>query len=117
MGIVTVNLAVLGLVNRPRRSQRTVKGFAITLCAVGLLVALGDMGPLAKVLPYIPVWNRFRFPCRATLLLCLGISLLAALGCQRLFQLARGCQPHFESANSTIRFSQSERRLLQACSF
>jgi len=110
MGIVTVSLAVLGLVNRPRRSQRVVQGFAMALCAVGLLLALGDMGPLAKVMPYIPVWNRFRFPCRATLLLCLGVSLLAALGCQRLFELARGCQPHFESANSMIRFSASERR-------
>jgi hypothetical protein len=110
MGIVPVSLAVLGLVNRPRRSQRAVKGFAIALCAVGLLLALGDMSPLAKVMPYIPVWNRFRFPCRATLLLCLGISLLAALGCQRIIQFAKTSRPRLENANLTIQFSATERR-------
>lgn len=110
MGIVPVCLGVLGLVNRPRPSLRAVKGFAVALCAVSLLLALGDMSPIAELMPYIPVWNRFRFPCRATLLLCLGIALLAALGCQRIVELAKRPKTTIATLSSTIRFTWTERR-------
>jgi hypothetical protein len=104
VGLVPVSLALLGLANRPHRSLRAVQAFAVMLCAVGLVLALGDMSPLADVMPYVPVWNRFRFPCRATLLICLGVALLAALGCERLFVLARN--------SSVANFSSLERHWL-----
>ncbi len=115
MGILPVCLAMLGLVNRPRRSLRVVKGFAIVLCATGLLLALGEMIPLAGMLPYIPVWNRFRFPCRATLLLCLGIVLLAALGWQRVCELARNYQAKIPNNLPGKGFSRGEWYALGLC--
>lgn len=99
VGLTTVVFAILGLAHSPRKSLRAVKAFAIMLCVTGLLLALGEASPLAAVTPYFPVWNRFRFPCRATLLLCLGIVLLAALGMQQVVTHARKSSQKFNPGN------------------
>jgi hypothetical protein len=111
VGSTTVLLAVLGLIHRPRKSLLVVKTYATLLCGVGLVLALGDASPIAVVLQYVPVWNRFRFPCRATLLLCLGIVLLAALGVEAVLAQARRRRQGQTAQGETL-FTSLERNAL-----
>ena len=88
VGSTTIVLALLGLFYRPRKSLQSLKTLALFLGATGLLLALGDASPLAPLLQHLPVWNSFRFPCRATLLVCTNLIILAALGVQSILQEA-----------------------------
>jgi len=89
-GAVPLLLVVLGAVTPVLSTRRRqVRWLAWALIGVGLLVATGEYGPLAKLLPLVPYLNQLRFPSRAMLLTLFGLVLLAACGLSRLNQLAR----------------------------
>ncbi|WNG30077.1 YfhO family protein [Cystobacter fuscus] len=73
LGITVLVLAVLG-VRRERFS-----GFALTLCAVGVLLALGQKSPLSFLLAAPPL-SFFRYPEKYVVLVALGCAGLAASG-------------------------------------
>ncbi len=54
---------------------------AIGFGVLALLLAMGDAGVLYRLQTFLPVVNRFRFPCRAVVLvqLCLAVGAAAAL--------------------------------------
>ncbi len=62
---------------------RLVNG-AIGLIAIGFLLAMGEFGPFRWLVSHLPVINKFRFPCRAIVLVHLGLAPLAALGLTKL---------------------------------
>jgi hypothetical protein len=84
VGIVPLLLATLAISNRrllhDRPKLQTVSRFAAALVALGGLLALGDYGPLHRLVSAVPLLSSFRFPCRATVLVQLGVALLAAVG-------------------------------------
>ncbi|HEX3998869.1 MAG TPA: hypothetical protein VHX65_09990 [Pirellulales bacterium] len=84
-GSVTLLLAVWCLFSakHSRRMRPLVSG-ALVLVIVGLLIALGGYGPAANLGGWLPVMNRFRFPCRAIVLVHFGLAILAAIGFAKL---------------------------------
>jgi hypothetical protein len=80
-GSVTFILAVLCLANRPNDDRlRLFRRGAIVLVVAGLLLALGDHGPVGWIVAKLPLVNSFRFPCRAIVLIDLGLAVLATVG-------------------------------------
>ena len=77
LGITVLALAVLGA----RRDRFT--GFALTLCAVGLLLALGERSPVSFLLT-LPPFRFFRYPEKYVLLMVFGFAMLAASGVRAL---------------------------------
>lgn len=77
LGVTVLLLAVLGA----RRDRLT--GFALTLCAVGLLLALGERSPLSFLLT-LPPFRFFRYPEKYVVLLVFGCAVLAASGARAL---------------------------------
>jgi hypothetical protein len=63
-----------------RAQQQIAFRFAVAMIVLGGLLALGSYGPLHRLLSTTPLINSFRFPCRATALVQLGMGLLAAIG-------------------------------------
>src|SRR6185503_3027807 len=47
--------------------------------ALALLLAAGEYGPLYRLQSLIPLVNRFRFPCRGTVLVALCVAVAAAV--------------------------------------
>jgi hypothetical protein len=84
VGIVPLLLAAIATANRRRlpdvARQQTVYRFALASIVIGGLLALGSHGPLHRILTAVPLVGSFRFPCRATVLVQLGIGLMAAVG-------------------------------------
>ncbi|PTL84051.1 YfhO family protein [Vitiosangium sp. GDMCC 1.1324] len=77
LGVTVLALAVLGV----RRDRLT--GFALTLCALGLLLALGERSPVAFLLEH-PPFRFFRYPEKYVVLVALGCAVLAASGARAL---------------------------------
>ena len=70
-------LAVLGA----RKDRLT--GFALSLCALGLLLALGERSPVSFLLEQ-PPFRFFRYPEKYVVLVVLGCTVLAASGARAL---------------------------------
>ncbi len=80
-GSVTLILAVFSLVCSTANVQlRLLRRGATGLVVLGLLLAFGDFGPLGWFLARMPLLNSFRFPCRAIVLVHLGLAVLASIG-------------------------------------
>ncbi len=80
-GAATLVLAVYCLSRRAKnRRLRQFKTGAAALVALGFLLAFGEHGPVQWLVAHAPLVNRFRFPCRAIVLVHFGLALLAALG-------------------------------------
>jgi hypothetical protein len=83
-GAVPLLLAVLAVFNVKRlpggARGRTLTNFAIVLSLVGFVIALGSYGPVHRLTSALPLAGAFRFPCRAVVLVQLGIALVAAAG-------------------------------------
>lgn len=79
LGVSVLGLGVLGA----RRERLT--GFALTLCALGLLLALGERSPLSALLA-LPPFRFFRYPEKYIVLVALGCALLAASGARALLE-------------------------------
>ena len=88
-GMAPLLLAVIAITNRRLllnlANQRTIFRFALTLVLLGGLLALGGYGPLYRLVSALPLVGSFRFPCRATVLVQLGIGLLATVGCSLVY--------------------------------
>lgn len=82
LGVTPLLLALLTLANRSQLCScgRRILRLGSGLVLVGLVFALGEHTPLYSVVGHVPVLNSFRFPCRATVLIQLGIALLASYG-------------------------------------
>ena len=84
VGVVPLLLASIAITNRrllqDLANQRMVYQFALALIVLGGLLALGGYGPLHRIVSAVPLVSSFRFPCRATVLVQLGMGLLAAIG-------------------------------------
>ena len=80
-GSVTLLLAVWCVFGRrtPARFKPIVRG-ALLLGGFGFLLAMGDYGPLHSLMAWLPMVNKFRFPCRAIVLVELSLAVLAAIG-------------------------------------
>ncbi len=66
---------------------------ALALAALGLLLALGDIGVVARGLEFLPVVGLFRAPGRYALLLQLGAAIAAAIAFADLVRVAAGTEP------------------------
>ena len=84
VGVVPLLLAMITFANlRQLKTQpalRRLVGFAVLLIVVGAVVAMGKYSPIHRLTTAIPMLGYFRFPCRATVLVQLGLGLLAAVG-------------------------------------
>jgi hypothetical protein len=80
-GAVTLLLAVWCVVGQKhsRRLRPLVWG-AFALASVGIELAMGEYGVFANLTSWLPVINRFRFPCRAIVLVHFALAILAAVG-------------------------------------
>jgi hypothetical protein len=80
-GSVTLVLAIWCVASgaAPKRLKPLVRA-AAGLAAFGLLFALGERGPLYPLISWLPPFNKFRFPCRAIVLVHLALAILAAIG-------------------------------------
>jgi uncharacterized membrane protein YidH (DUF202 family) len=90
VGTLALVMMLYGLFSKPKKpTMRVLRGLGICLCLLGFSLAIGEFGPFKHLLPIMPVFNRFRLPCRATLIMLVGIVLLAAVGWQRLRVVSR----------------------------
>lgn len=80
-GSVTLLLAVWCVFghNTPSRFKPLVRA-ALFLGGFGFLFAMGPNGPLQPLAAWLPIVNKFRFPCRATVLVEFSLAVLAAIG-------------------------------------
>ncbi len=80
----------LWLLSRRRewgRYRPLVRGLLV-FCALALLLAAGEYGGLYRLQSLVPLANRFRFPCRAIVLVQLGMAGLTAVAAVLLFETA-----------------------------
>ncbi len=84
-GAITLLLAIgclaSGKVDREHKRLRTAAG---ALTVIGFCLTLGCFGPFGVLFAHLPILCDFRFPCRAIVLIHLGLAVLAAIGFQRL---------------------------------
>jgi hypothetical protein len=89
VGMIPLLLAAIAITNRrrldDRADARTVYRFGFALILLGGLLALGGYGPLHWLVSAAPLFSSIRFPCRAAVLVELGIGLLAAVGFARVY--------------------------------
>ena len=80
-GSVTLLLAVWCVVGQKQsgRLRPLILGAAAT-AILGMVFALGGFGPLENLTAWLPVVNRFRFPCRVIVLVQFALAVLAAIG-------------------------------------
>lgn len=92
------------------RQSRRWRGGVIALavlCGLALLLAFGEFGGLLYLQSWLPLVNRFRFACRALVLVQLCLALGAAVAVARLFQQSRasgqtGNQGHWRAIALTV---------------
>ncbi|MDI6782588.1 MAG: YfhO family protein [bacterium] len=77
IGILSLILAVFGILLRPKIVEQKFFGF---IAVFSLLLVLGNTTPLTKLMFYIPAYNLFRAPARHFLEFSLSISILAGFG-------------------------------------
>jgi hypothetical protein len=84
-GAVPLVLCVWLLVNqRSWRRYTPLITAALWLGGLALLIAFGEHGYLYSLQSYLPLVNRFRFPCRAIVLVQLAVAVLTAVAWIRL---------------------------------
>ncbi len=90
-GAATLLLAIgclaPGKIDREHKQLRTAAG---ALTVIGFCLTLGCFGPFGVLFAHLPILRDFRFPCRAIVLIHLGLAVLAAIGFQRLTSSERG---------------------------
>lgn len=80
VGAVPLALCIWLLGQRPRLGPlRPLALAAAVLGIAALLLAMGDSGGLYRIQQWIPLANRFRFPCRAIVLVQLAAAIGAAI--------------------------------------
>ncbi len=89
IGAVPLMLAMFWFASGAPRRFRQVSIAASFVVAVSLIWAIGTFGPFGWLQAHIPLLNRFRFPCRAIVLVQFGIVVLAALGIDTLVRSQR----------------------------
>lgn len=77
LGATVLALAVLGA------GKNRLTGFALSLCALGLLLALGERSPVSSLLEQ-PPFRFFRYPEKYVVLVVFGCAVLAASGARAL---------------------------------
>lgn len=77
LGITVLLLSVLGV------GRNRMTGFALTLCVVGVLLALGERSPVSFLLE-LPPFRFFRYPEKYVVLVALGCAVLAGHGARAL---------------------------------
>lgn len=77
VGLLSLMLAVIGFAASRRKPLPL---FWAVVALVAFLLALGYATPLARIMYYVPVMNRFRVPARHFLELTFAASVLAGLG-------------------------------------
>lgn len=90
VGLLTMILAVIGVLKWP---QRSLSIFWISAALISLPLAMGDATPLARIIYRVPILNQFRAPGRYLLVFTFGISVLSGLGIAHL--LRRGFSKSF----------------------
>jgi len=84
-GSVTLLLAVWCVFGQKHSGRLRPLVWGATATAIlGVAFALGGFGPLANLTAWLPVVNRFRFPCRAIVLVHFALAVLAAIGLAKL---------------------------------
>lgn len=76
-GIITLILALVGLIYAPHRSIAKFWGFTALFC---FLLTLGDVTPLSWVIYHTPLLNSFRVPARHLIEITFAFSVLAGMG-------------------------------------
>jgi hypothetical protein len=115
VGAAPLLLAVVAM-----RNCSKLAGFARGLVLVGGVLAMGNYSPLHRLLTALPAVGYFRFPCRATVLLELGIGLLAAIGMAAIYrvgsvdQTARDHKSSAEEQTAPLRLPHKTMALLLA---
>lgn len=84
-GAVTLLLAAWCIFG-PRNSRRVrpLVAAAVGILILGVVIATGEFGPIAKLTEWLPIMNRMRFPCRAIALIHFGLAILASTGLAKL---------------------------------
>nr|MBA3767870.1 YfhO family protein [Acidobacteriota bacterium] len=77
VGLLPLMLAAIGFASS-RRNPLSI--FWLVAGLVALLLALGDATPLARMIYYVPLINRFRAPARHLLEMTFAVSVLGGLG-------------------------------------
>jgi len=77
IGLLPILLAVIGFFST---TSKPLKWFWIGVSVFALLLSLGDATPLARIMYYVPAYNKFRAPTRHFMEMSLGVSVLAGLG-------------------------------------
>ncbi len=74
-----------------KATGRTIvaRRFALFAVLTGFVLALGSYSPLHTLVESVPVLGNFRFPCRAIVLVQLGVMILAAIGFSQLLAGSR----------------------------
>ncbi len=87
LGAVPLVLAAWLLVSRPpQAARRRLLGATLGLGALALLMSLGAYGPLGGWQSWLPVVNRFRFPCRFLVLVNWSAAVVSAIAVAELFR-------------------------------
>ena len=90
MGCVPLVLAFFAFFGGKATGRTIVaKRFALFAVLTGFVLALGSYSPLHTLVESVPVLGNFRFPCRAIVLVQLGVMMLAAIGFSQLLAGSR----------------------------
>ncbi len=80
VGAVPIVLCLWLLARRREWGRFRPLVHAVGMCtALALLLAAGEYGPLYRLQSLVPLVNRFRFPCRGTVLVALCVAVAAAV--------------------------------------
>lgn len=100
IGAAPLLLSVWLLCGRvPSARHRQMAIAAIFLALLGLFLTLGEYGPLQGITNWLPIVNRFRFPCRAIVILHFSLATLAAIA---LFELLRQPEMYGRASRSLL---------------
>jgi hypothetical protein len=96
VGIIPLILAFLSLgLLKSKNDRRRLVGFFWALLGIAFILALGRFNPLYRLLNQLPPFGFFRHPLRLLFLACFGLSVLSAIGGERL--LASGMSSRFRN--------------------